>query len=106
MLTPLNLCILQYQIEEDWFSFCRQETSKEDITGAVPNFPASYLMDTVKDLARKVVLIPGDFPKDQLKILQGGTTPVDTGGKTPGADLAYCLPHEVPPLILVREWSK
>ena len=38
-------------------------------------------MDTVSKLARKIVLVPGDFPRDKLKILQGGTAPVGTGEK-------------------------
>ena len=79
ILTPLTLCILQYRIEEDWFGFCRQNTSEADITGAVPNFPVSYLEETVKDLARKIVIPPADFPRDQLKILQEGATPTEHG---------------------------
>ena len=76
MLTPLNLRILKFRIEEDWFSFCSQDATEAGITGTIPNFPASYLEETVRDLARKVVLVPGNFPRDQLKIHQEEATPM------------------------------
>ena len=101
MLTLLDtLCILQYQIDEDWFSFCRQDTTEGDITGTIPNFLALYLEETVRDLARKVVLVPGDFPRDQLKILQEGTTPMDYGGKNSERGLGILTPQKVPHVTL------
>ena len=80
LLTTLALCILQFCIKEDWFLFCRQKTTKADITGAVLNFPQSYLMATVEDLARNIVHVPANFPRGQLQILRGASVPTDTEG--------------------------
>ena len=92
ILTPLTIFILQYRIEEDWFSYCRQKTSEADITGAVPNFPVSYLHETVRDLARKVVLPPADFPRDQLRLLQQGAVPTDHDQISTGRSLLTLTP--------------
>ena len=92
LLNPLAVRILQFRVEEDWFLLCRQKTTKADITGAIPNFSQSYLMATVQDLARNIVHVPANFPRDQLEILRGASVPTDTEGRHVERGLGALLP--------------
>ena len=92
VLTALAIAILQFRIEEDWFLYCKQETTKNDIRGAVPNFPRSYLEPTLNDLARGIVHVPATFPTEQLRLLRGASVPSDTEGRSIERGLGMLLP--------------
>ena len=92
VLTALAIAILQFRIEEDWFLFCKQETTRDDIRGAVPNFPRSYLEPTLNDLARGIVHVPATFPAEQLRLLRGASVPTDTEGRSIKRGLGMLLP--------------
>ena len=92
VLTALAIAILQFRIEEDWVIYCHQETTKDDIRRAVPNFPTSYLEATLRDLQRGIVLVPATFPAEQLRLLRGASVPTKTEGRSIERGLGMLLP--------------
>ena len=99
VLTALALAILQFRIEEDWFLYCKQETTRDDIRRAVPNFPRSYLEATLNDLQRGIVLVPATFPAEQLRLLRSASVPSETEGRSIERGLGMLMPPEGSPPV-------
>ena len=69
VLDALNVLALEWRIEEDFYNYCAQMATKEELQGAVPKFPRSYLQPVVNDLAIKIIHVPRNFPREYLAAL-------------------------------------
>ena len=69
VLDLLRILALQWRIDEDFYSYCAQKKTKEDLQGVIPSFPRSYLGRVVEDLASKIIHVPRNFPREYLNML-------------------------------------
>ena len=69
MLDALRVLALEWRIEEDFYNYSAQKATKDELQGAVPKFPRSYLQPVVNDLAIKVIHVPRNFPREYLTAL-------------------------------------
>ena len=88
ILDLYHILAMQWVIDEDFYNYCAQKHTKEDLQGVVPRFPSSYLQPFVQDLGRKIIHVPRNFPREWAQMLptdlDGGAAPVTPSSSPSG----------------------